>query len=108
MTCGDLAAAESIMMQLLRSTAHENNTIGVRYRNRGVQAHFNLALITVIKIASPRRKRSFAKQSRQSDFAEAWIGLRELYRAQGKWKELNNIVQRLATDQKHFIDGCCT
>jgi len=94
------------MLQVLKNRPDENIACDDIPGLRGFKTRFNLAVIYRDQGRLAEAEVEFrAVLAEQPDYAEAWMGLGELYLVQGHWQELEQILQRLRENLQRHIEA---
>jgi tetratricopeptide (TPR) repeat protein len=95
---GDLAEAERCLVQFMSVEAGPSFA-GVDAGLRGHRAHYQLGLVYHQQGRADLAEEQWLATARdRTDFIPAWLGLGELYLVQGRWPELEGVVQQLAAN----------
>jgi glycosyltransferase involved in cell wall biosynthesis/Tfp pilus assembly protein PilF len=97
----DLAGGERCLLRLLSTPPGDYIAVAVDPELRGVKARFNLAVV-YRDMGRPAEAESQWQQviAEKPDFTEAWIGLADMYLAQGSREEAVALAERLRADPR--------
>jgi tetratricopeptide (TPR) repeat protein len=104
---GDYQGAESSLLEIITGAAEDPGlAIGIDPGLRGYVTRHNLAVL----YCSQNRTGEAEMQWRiavteQPDFAEAWLGLGELYLAQQRWDDLQPVLDRLLANPATTVEA---
>jgi len=103
---GDYAGTEARFLQLLNGPKDDGIELGADPGLRGAVTRHNLAVL----YRSQRRDGDAEAQWRaavaeQPYFTEAWLGLGELYLAQARWQEMEQVLTWLEANPRTRIEG---
>lgn len=101
----DRAGAEACLLRLIHGT-EDAHFASVDTGLRGHKARHNLAVQYQDEGRLAEAEAQWqATVQQEPTFAPAWLGLAELYVAQGRWTELAQVVERLAQDAEAVMEA---
>lgn len=103
---GDLRGAEAVLLHLLNSPAETYITAGVDPGLKGYKGRCSLAEVyrDAGRVADAEREWR-AALAEHPDFTPAWLCLGDMWLANGRWQDVEQLANQLAADPRTSLDG---
>ena len=101
-----LGGAEACLLRILHTPVEKFCLVDVDPGLHGYRVHFNLAIAYRNQGRLPEAEAAWrAVVGAEPGFTEGWVGLAELYLAQGRWNEVRTLLTQLQADPRRAVEA---